>query len=344
SGLDLYLHRLLLRVGGWSAFTARIVWDRNLLDGEQDDTLVQFLCILVSWEAAMLACLDEDVEAAWATHKVRKPSVDLALERTLILQRALERAAQRQLEARFAARTPPSVDRPSSRPLAQAIFCIDVRSEVFRRHLEAASEDIETLGFAGFFAFPIEHVPLAHQKGGAQCPVLLTPAARVSEGLSDPTDEAKALQKRHLKHEVERAWKSFKMGAVSCFSFVGAAGLAYLPKLFTDAFGWTRPVAHPAEEGLGALALKRDVHLEYDAETGTGIPLERRIELAAGALGGMSLKEGFARLVFIAGHGSTTVNNPHATGLDCGACGGRTGEANARVAAHILNDQHVRDG
>jgi hypothetical protein len=76
----------------------------------------------------------------------------------------------------------------------------------------------------------------------------------------------------------------------------------------------------------------------------TGVLPDQRVDIAATVLTAMSLTSDFARIVLLAGHGSTTANNPHASGLDCGACGGHTGEANARVTAAILNDPHVRAG
>src|SRR5690606_34815831 len=75
-----------------------------------------------------------------------------------------------------------------------------------------------------------------------------------------------------------------------------------------------------------------------------GLSPSDRLDMAEGALRGMSLTGNLARLVVLAGHGSSTVNNPHATGLDCGACGGHTGEASAQVAAAVLNDPAVRAG
>ncbi|WP_439334321.1 putative inorganic carbon transporter subunit DabA [Xanthomonas oryzae] len=66
----------------------------------------------------------------------------------------------------------------------QAAFCIDVRSEVYRRALETVCPDAETIGFAGFFGFPIEYVPIGRDTGGAQCPVLLKPAFVVCEAVA----------------------------------------------------------------------------------------------------------------------------------------------------------------
>jgi hypothetical protein len=71
---------------------------------------------------------------------------------------------------------------------------------------------------------------------------------------------------------------------------------------------------------------------------------KQRVDVAEGVLKAMSLTDNFARVVLLAGHGATTVNNPYATGLDCGACGGHSGEANARVAAQVMNDPDVRAG
>jgi hypothetical protein len=48
--------------------------------------------------------------------------------------------------------------------------------------------------------------------------------------------------------------------------------------------------------------------------------------------------------VIFAGHGANVVNNPFASGLHCGACGGYSGEVNARLLAGLLNVPDVRAG
>lgn len=66
--------------------------------------------------------------------------------------------------------------------------------------------------------------------------------------------------------------------------------------------------------------------------------------MAASILRAMSLTSGFAPLVLLVGHGANVVNNPHASALHCGACGGYSGEVNARLLAGLLNDAEVRSG
>jgi hypothetical protein len=349
---SLYLHRLLLRVGGWSAYAARLDWDSELYGGK-DGKLIQFLAVLISWEVCLLESLaSSDLTHKWSEAKLTfsqttiQEGLNQQLTQNLILQEAFDLATQRNILEKFAKVKHVPLQK-SGQPKAQAVFCIDVRSEVFRRNLELVDSSIETLGFAGFFAFAIKYVPIGHEEGEAQCPVLLKTGPVIMEQLSDEKENQKALTGRLLNRQIQQVWTSFRSGAVTCFSFVSPMGLSYLPKIFTDSFGLTRPVPHPDKEGLSQFDYdKKTISLKVDRHRNetVGIPLEQQIQMAKNALKAMSLADDLGRLVLIVGHGSTTVNNPHATGYDCGACGGHSGEANARVAAAVLNNIEVRVG
>jgi hypothetical protein len=72
------------------------------------------------------------------------------------------------------------------------------------------------------------------------------------------------------------------------------------------------------------------------------ISLKEQIEYAQSALSMIGLTQDFAPIVIFCGHGSTVQNNPHASALNCGACGGNAGGPNARLIASILNSSQVR--
>jgi len=352
--LDLYFHRLLMSIGGWASYARYRVWQSEL-HGKSDDTLKSLLAVRLAWDVALLDVHrgEPAVTRAWEearTAFITQPQPDKALVIDCLLQSAFDRAWQRSLVSRFARAQVPSQEttRPA-RKAVQAAFCIDVRSEVFRRAFESVSSDVETIGFAGFFGLPIEYVPIGQSHGGAQCPVLLTPKFTVCEavmGLNEE-EETEVLGLRLMRRRASRAWKSFKLAAVSSFAFVETMGWVYAGKLLTDALGLTRAVPDPAADGidpdirkrLGPRLASREV-----AGRMTGFTAETKIDTGEAILKAMSMTDRYARLVMLTGHGSTTVNNPHATGLDCGACGGHTGEANARVAAAILNEPDVRAG
>lgn len=351
--IEPYLHRALAGVGGWAGHARYLAWSAALC-GQNDQAPEEVLAVRLAWDWAIYALgrARPAFKAAWeATKAVMSIGDRRADEESLacdcVLQDAYERAFQRELVAQLAARRRATKSPSPLRPLVQAAFCIDVRSEVYRRALESIDPQIETLGFAGFFGFAIEYIEIGDQRGAAQCPVLLTPQFVVREGVAGATEaeEAKVLDLRILRRRLANAWKAFKISAVSCFPYVETLGLLFGLKLIGDAAGLTRTVAHSKGEGLDAAVRERLApRLDHEIVGGrdTGFTRDQRVDMASAVLGAMSLTSGFARLVMLAGHGSTTVNNPFGSGLDCGACGGHTGEANARVAAGILNDPVVR--
>jgi hypothetical protein len=330
---EAYLTGLLLDLNGWASWAMYRRWTARLAGGD-DDAIVDLLGVRLAWEWLLHRAGGRSVALRWQLAMASWPKIDaLAREAQAedwLLQKAVEIAWQerviRELPRGLATAAPADVR-------VQAVFCIDVRSEVFRRALEAETSAVQTLGFAGFFGMPIEYQPIGAAVARPQLPGLLAPRLRVTDtGL-----DAGAPDRRAERLGTASAWKAFKTGAVSTFAFVEAMGLSYAWELVADAFGLKRGL-DPDRAGLSrADAARRKPRL-------TGIDVEARCDLAAGMLRAMSLTRGFARLVLLAGHGSRTRNNPHAAGLDCGACCGQSGEVNARAAAALLNEPEVRAG
>ncbi len=340
---EAYLTSLLLRLNGWASWCAYRRWQARLSGGD-DDQIVHLLALRLAWEWLLFAGIPDPENATrWQSAISTWPALDRSAEASQsldwLLQRALEIAYQepvcRGLAKGLASRPP-----PAPQPVVQAVFCIDVRSEVFRRALEGASPSVQTLGFAGFFGLPIEYQALGSPTARPQLPGLLAPSLRATD--HDPHGQLAARRLGRL--DLAKSWKQLRTTAFSSFSYVEALGLFFAGNLIGNSLGISRPVPHPEKVGLDpAEDAMRKPRLTRST-SGAELTLETRTALAAGILRAMSLTTGHARLVLFTGHGSDTVNNPHAAGLDCGACCGQTGEVNARAAAALLNDPSVRLG
>jgi len=355
-----YLHAALLDIGGWAAWTRYLRWERELV-GEHEDSIVDLLAIRLAWELILFNTRQGvELGVAWrqAVEAMRKSAelcVKADIKMDFVLQTAFELGYRRQIIADLAGTAPQAGTKPKGlRAPVQAAFCIDVRSEVFRRALETVAPDVQTLGFAGFFGIPMAFVPLGASDARIHLPVLLTPGYLVHEHVHGASQQEveEAINRRHQSLHSQNTWKAFRSSPSSCFSFVESAGLLYGPKLLSDSFGWSRPVARPETKGVDqslrgrlgpTLKAVPDRQRPEDQQI-AGIPEEDRVAVAESILRAMSMTSNFARLVVLVGHGSTSVNNPHATGLDCGACAGQTGEASARVVTALLNKPKVRAG
>ncbi|WP_309665930.1 DUF2309 domain-containing protein, partial [Tabrizicola sp.] len=323
AALDTAFHSALMSLGGWSQYARYELWQAELAGGTDSD-VTDLLVIRLLWDVALLAHYQSRIGPAWVAavaahaeplHPTAAQVVDT------ILQEAVERAAQRNMAAAFAAPVPAT---SKARPALQAAFCIDVRSEVFRRALEGIDPGIETIGFAGFFGVFVEHRPFASDVPEARLPVLLNSTVKsCAIGRDAGAEEAARITAR-----AKRAWGRFKLAAVSSFAFVEATGPIYAGKLVRDALG------------LGPS------HLPHDPapQLSPGLDTEQKLASAEMVLRAMSMTDGFARIVLLAGHGANVTNNPHASALHCGACGGYSGEVNARLLASLLNDADVRQG
>ncbi|MBB1317648.1 DUF2309 domain-containing protein [Shewanella sp. SR43-4] len=329
--IESYAHALLLDINGWASWVAYLRWQGDL-QATPSDEMLQLLAIRMAWELVIWRYLKAQqadsfihLAALWMREKDQLPHLlaqhEQAQQPLWVWAKAAELSYQHKLNTQLVN----AQKHPITAPKLQAAFCIDVRSEVIRRALENQSDDIQTMGFAGFFGLPIEYQPHDSELSRPQLPGLLQPIIRVSEW-RDTQAQTDTLNSK-------ARWQTWSQAAPSAFSMVESMGWLYAFKMLKKSF-----FAKQTHNPVNALTHQKSWILRKNDQL---LSLTDKAELAKGILNAMGLSQ-FSPTVLLVGHGSHTTNNLHAAGLDCGACGGQTGEVNVRVLAQLLNEQDVR--
>lgn len=342
-----YLLSLSLSLPGWSAW-AKYQAAETAKQGDEQSDFIDLLAIRLAYDVALSLCFDFKFGTnlfAGAESEAECGSdsdvPDALLRFTLLRANEIGFRSSVLSNLDSEGRDSSQADEVAARKLAQMVFCIDVRSERFRRNLEAVSDEVETFGFAGFFGIPFEFVRLGEEAGTNQLPVLIDPQFKVYQEVrsSEQAESDQVKERRGRLRLLRRAWKRLQTSALSCFAYVETTGIFYGGVLLRKALGYRTATAEfdgvNTEDQCRLSPSFRDLHRQ-------GVTTSRQVDIAESILTNMGLTDNFARLVVLCGHTSQTENNPLQASLDCGACGGHSGEANARFGAMLLNQPHVR--
>ncbi|MEO5925720.1 MAG: DUF2309 domain-containing protein [Bryobacteraceae bacterium] len=350
--MDFLALRMLLTVSAVDALMPGRLKAWKSARGTSDDPFGRRLA-----SAATLFDAAGQVEGPASRIAALRTELDLfdELERRRILHIAYERRHERQilLPMQEHRRRKPL---PQSEKLsAQVFFCLDEREESIRRHLEEIAPHIETFGAVGFYGVAINYTGLDDAHGVSLCPVVVKPAHAVTERPVEGHwgSHARRVRMRRMWAWVAREWsvssRTLVRGWVGTtvlgvFSIVPMAARVFSPRRYGKLIAWLNASILP--EPRTELAFERK-----DAEGHTetfdllkGFTVEEKVDRVAAVLTMAGLRRGMARLVVVLGHGSTSLNNPHESAYNCGACGGRRGGPNGRLFAAMANLPGVRAG
>ena len=240
-------------------------------------------------------------------------------------------------------------------PEAQIVFCMDEREESFRRHLEELNPAIETLGAAGFFGIPMNFKGLDAKHVIPLCPVVVTPIHEIDETAKSGEEKKWQTHKRghrffkkiahFLHHDLRRKLLVSQAGMDILAPFIL---LVLLGKMLTPAL--SKAIAKFLHR-IVAPSVATELQINSPDPNIPATPEQPRMgftdneqaDRISALLKVLGLTNGFAPIITLIGHGSTSKNNPHESAHDCGACGGRQGGPNARAFAAMANRPEVRE-
>jgi uncharacterized protein len=217
----------------------------------------------------------------------------------------------------------------------QAMFCIDDRECSLRRYLEKFDPNCETFATPGFFGVEFFYQPEEGKFYNKLCPAPVTPKYLIKEE-GTTVKRQRDVHFSKYSHNFYSGWLiSQTLGFWSAF------------KLFINIFS---PSMSPATassfrhmDRFSRLTIENKNLEDRENELQVGFTIEEMASRVEALLKSIGLVKDFARVIYVMGHGSSSVNNPHYAAYDCGACSGRAGSVNSRVFSYMANHPKVRE-
>lgn len=216
----------------------------------------------------------------------------------------------------------------------QAVFCIDDRVFSFRHYLEKYDGQCETFGSPGFFNVEFFFQPANGKFYTKLCPAPVTPKYLIKEKGSNEKKEKDLHLTKHSHTLFRGALITQTLGFISALRLVFNIFSPKASPGTASSFAHMNKVAELTIENANAGDTENGLQIGF-----TTTEMAQRVE---GLLKSIGMVKDFAPLVYIIGHGSSSVNNPHYAAYDCGACAGRPGSVNARVICFMANHPEVR--
>lgn len=228
----------------------------------------------------------------------------------------------------------PNVPEKKVEKTFQAIFCIDDRYCSMRRYLEQVDPGCETFGTPGFFGVEFFYQPQNGKFFTKVCPAPVNPKYLIKETGS----------KKKLEKDVHFTKKSHTL--YTGWFITQTLGFWAAFKLFFQIF---RPTMSPASassfqhmDQFAGLSIENHHPEHREGQLQVGFTIDEMTQRVNNVLHSIGLTSDFPKLVYVIGHGASSVNNPHYAAYDCGACSGRAGSVNARAFSFMANHSEVR--
>ena len=215
------------------------------------------------------------------------------------------------------------------------MFCIDDRECSLRRYLEKTDPDCETFGTPGFFSVEFFFKPEHGKFYTKLCPAPVTPKYLIKE-VDTKEKRKKEILFTKQSHSLFRGWIITQtLGFWSAFKL--------LLNVFRPSMAPSAASSFKHMDRVSKLSIENKSTDERENDLQIGFTIEEMANRVESLLKSIGLVKDFAPLVYVVGHGSSSINNPHFSAYDCGACSGRPGSVNARVICFMANHLKVRE-